>query len=148
MKKFTLIDKAFILKTTTLFHELELDLLLPIADKLTLVSFDSGDAIFNIGADAHRMYFIIKGNISMKDASNNTLAALGPNDFFGDESLFSEQPRAYNAICQTDVTLLALSKTNLLTIISESPAVAIGLLNAYASATPYRTIRTIKPGKI
>lgn len=138
MKRLTLIDKAFILKASPLFAQLDLDLLLPIADKLSLINCSNGDIIFDYGEEAHRMYFTAKGHVAILDKSGATLALLGPNDFFGDEALFSEQPRGYVAKCQTDATLLALSKTNLLTIISECPAVATGLLQTYAATTPFR----------
>lgn len=138
MKRLTLIDKAFILKSSPLFAQLDLDLLLPIADKLSIIDCDKDDQIFTIGDDAHRMYFTVKGSVFIRDQQHNTLATLGPNDFFGDEALFSENQRAYEAVCASDSVLLALSRTNLFTIISECPTVAIGLLNAYASTTPFR----------
>lgn len=138
MKRLTLLDKAFILKSSPLFAQLDLDLLLPIADKLSLILCDAGDVIFSIGEDAQRMYFTVKGNVAIVNKEEKVLAQLGPNDFFGDESLFSEQPRAYEAKCQTNAVLLGLSRTNLLTIISEAPTVATGLLQAYASTTPFR----------
>lgn len=141
MKRLTLLDKAFILKSSPLFAQLDLDLLLPIADKLNLINCSSGDTIFSIKEDAHRMYFIVKGMVAMLDHHGNPLASIGPNEFFGDEALFSEQPRAYEAKCQSDTVLLGLSRTNLLTIISECPTVAVGLLNAYASTTPFRLRR-------
>lgn len=138
MKRYTLIDKAFLIKKTALFEQLDLDLLLAIADKLTLAHFDKGDLIFNHNEEAHRMYFIVKGSVSILDKNQVQLASLGPEDFFGDESIFSEKPRGYTATCQEDTILLSLSRTNLLTIISECPSVAVGLLQAYTSTTPFR----------
>lgn len=138
MNKLTLIDRAFFLKRTPLFSMLDLDLVLAIADKLQVVSFDAGQPIFGISEDAHRLYLIVKGTIEIRDKSGEVLAILGADDFFGDESLFSEKPRGYEAIAKTDAIVLALSKTNLLTIISECPSVAVGLLQAYTSMTPFR----------
>lgn len=138
MKKISLIDKAFILKNTPLFSKLDLDLLLPIADKLAFADFDQDDVIFSLSEEAHRMYFIVKGRVAIKDASKKMIAKLSVADFFGDESIFNEQPRGYEATCLENTRLLALSKTNLLTIISECPSVAIGLLQAYTLMTPFR----------
>src|SRR5688572_17992780 len=97
MKKLTLIDKAFILKKTPMFASLDLDLLLPIADKLVVVHFNESDEIFCVKDEAKRMYFIAKGTVELRDQQQTPLANLHPNDFFGDEALFSEKPRAYNA---------------------------------------------------
>lgn len=138
MKRLTLVDKAFFLKKTVLFSALDLDLLLAIADKLSLVSFDEGRKIFGIGEEAFRMYFIVKGTVEIRDAKHTVLAELADEEFFGDEAMFNEKPRSYDAISKTDTVLLALSRTNILTIISECPSVAVGFLQAYTSNTSFR----------
>lgn len=138
MKKLTLIDKAFLLKKNPLFGNLDLDLLLTISDKLGLVSFEAGETLFTPGENGQRMYFIVKGHVEIVDSKQISYCTLLPGDFFGDESLLSDFPRAYGVVCKTDVQLLTLSKTNLLTIIAECPSVAIELLEVYASQNPIR----------
>lgn len=123
-KNIGLIDKAFLLKKTPLFQNVELDAILAAADKLGLADWDPNEVIFNEGDEATRMYFIATGEV---DCGGVKLSA---PSFFGDEALFNEKPRAYTAKAVTDTLLLTLTKTNLLTIISECPAVAIGLLQA------------------
>lgn len=143
MNYLTLIDKAFLLKQTKLFEMLDLDLLLIISDKLGSVEFTAGDVIFANGEVALRMYFIVKGIVEIKSAEEKILANLHAPDFFGDEDLLSEQMRGYQAVSQTDTLLLTLSKTNLLTIISECPQVAVGLLQAYTSYNIFRPRKEI-----
>lgn len=138
MKSLTLVDKAFFLKKTTLFGALDLGLLLAIADKLSLVFFDAGKTIFGSGEDAVRMYFVVKGTVEIFNGQRQSTALLGEDDFFGDEAIFNEKARTYEAVSKTDTVLLVLSKTNLLNIISECPSVAIGFIQAYTSATPFR----------
>ncbi len=138
MKPLTLIDKAFLLKRTPLFAMLDLDLLLVISDKLETLRLDAGDQVFAISDPGTRVYFIVSGTINVEDSLGKRQIALTTPDFFGDESLFSEKPRAYHAKAQTESLLLSLSKTNLLTIISECPQVAVGLLQAYASSNQLR----------
>lgn len=142
MTKLTLIDKAFFLKRTLLFSALDLDLLLAIADKLQAVILERDQPIFGVGEEAYRMYFIAKGTVKILDSQQKPLAILNAGDFFGDESVFSEKPRGYEAVSQTECTLLALSRTNLMTIISECPSVAVGFLTAYSSMTTFRLRRT------
>lgn len=138
MKKLTLIDKAFFLKRTPLFSTLDLDLLLPIADKLGVAEFDANEAIFSLNDEGFRMYFIVSGSVEIRNSQHQVLATLSNEEFFGDESLFNDKPRAYEAIARTDTLLLSLSRTNLLTIISECPNVAVGFLQVYTSQTPLR----------
>lgn len=138
MTKLTLIDRAFFLKKTPLFGTLDLDLLLAIADKLQILPFQGGQTIFRIDEEAFRMYFIVEGVVEIHDDGQKVLAVLKEGDFFGEESFFNEQPRAYEAKTQTDCVLLGLSRTNLLTIISECPSVAVGLLQAYSLGSSFR----------
>jgi len=138
MKPLALIDRAFFLKKIPLFATLDLDLLLPIADKLGIAAYQANEHIFGINDEASRMYFIVKGTVEIRDESK-LLAILHSEDFFGDESLFNEKPRAYRALSTTETLLLSISRTNLLTIISECPTVAIGFLQAYTQTTPFRS---------
>ena len=138
MKTWTLIDKAFALKKSVLFSELDLDLLLAIGDKMNTAEFASEEIIFPIHQEAHRMYFIVDGSVIIEDELQKDLCRLQTGEFFGDEALFNDKPRAYSAKAQGNLTLLTLSKTHLLTIIQECPSVAIGLLYAYTSPIRFR----------
>lgn len=138
MRTPSLIDKAFLLKKTQLFGSLDLDLLLAVADKATLSQFESGDEIFAIGNDGNRMYLITKGSVQVLDSQRRVMASLAPGDFFGDESLFNDKPRAYYAVSTGNTQLLALSRSHLLSIISECPSVALGLLQVYTASLQFR----------
>lgn len=147
MKPLTLIDKAFLLKRTPPFSALDLDLLLTIADKLGLVVFDPGDYIFVIEEEANRMYFIVKGQVQIKGDNQDLLYTLETGDFFGEESLFNNKPRNYAAFTPVETLVLTLSRTNLYTIISECPSVAVGFLQVYTSAIPLRPFRSMEGDK-
>jgi len=141
MKLLTLIDKAFLLKRTPLFSALDLDLLLTIADKLGTVIFEPNDSAFFIDEEANRMYFIIQGQVDIRSADQNVIAKLTAGDFFGEESLFSNKLRSYSAFIPVETHLLTLSRTNLYSIISECPSVAIGFLQVYTSMMPHRPFK-------
>lgn len=141
MKRLTLIDKAFLLKKTALFSSLDLDLLLTIADKLNAVAYDAGENIFVVNEEANRLYLIYKGEVEIRDKEHRPLSKLTATDFFGEESLFNDRLRGYEAISQTDTQLMTLSRTNLFTIISECPSVAVSFLQIYTSALDFRPIK-------
>ena len=132
MKKLSLIEKAFFLKQTLLFNDLDLDLLIAIAEKMHQDLYDKNEKVFDLHQIANRMYIIAKGSVDIIDESLHTLKSLTANDFFGDESLFNEKPRGYKAICTKDSLLISLTKTNLYNIISECPSVALALLSCHA----------------
>lgn len=144
MKPLTLIEKAFLLKRTPPFSTLDLDLLLTVADKLGLVKFDPGDEIFVIGEEANRMYFIVEGQVEILSADRQLICTLRNGDFFGEESLFNNKPRAYAAFTPIETHVLTLSRTNLYTIISECPSVAVGFLQVYSSAVQFRSTKTME----
>jgi CRP/FNR family cyclic AMP-dependent transcriptional regulator len=134
----SLIEKAFFLKKVRLFNELDLELLLAIAEKLHEDDYDSGEKVFTTGQVANRIYLIVSGTVQLLDERFKLLTELTAGDYFGDESLFNEQSRGYAAICKTDALFLTLSRSHLLSIISECPSVAVALLHAYAGQLPCR----------
>jgi CRP/FNR family transcriptional regulator, cyclic AMP receptor protein len=134
----SLIEKAFFLKKVRLFSDLELELLLAIAEKLHEDDYDAGEKIFIPGQVANRIYFIEEGTVQIADERLKPFAELGRGDYFGDESLFNEQPRCYAALAKTDSLFLTLSRSNLLSIISECPSVAVSLLQTYSHQIPCR----------
>ncbi|MCB1119129.1 MAG: cyclic nucleotide-binding domain-containing protein [Chlamydiia bacterium] len=137
MKKMTLLDKALLLKQTPLFDHVDLHFLLAIADKLGRISFETDDEIFTKGDIGKQMYFIVHGHVSIR-TQNHPDTTLLPGDFFGEESLLSHHKRKYAAVAKTATILLTLSKTNLIQILSENPAVALALLEVYAEKIPNR----------
>ncbi len=138
MKHLSLIEKAFFLKKTKLFEELDLDLLLAVADKISQDIYDKGEKVFLPNQVANRIYFIAQGSVKLVGPAKENLTSLKKGDFFGDESLFNEKPRAYGAICSEDSLILTISRSHLHTIISECPSVAIALLRSFATLLPCR----------
>jgi len=138
MKQLSLIERAFFLKKTRLFSELDLESLLAVAEKLHHDDYDTEEKVFTPGQVANRIYLIVQGNVQLFCEKGQPLTDLQTGDFFGDESLFNEKPRTYSAICKTDCLFLTLSRSHLLSVISECPAVAVVLLQAYSQRFPCR----------
>lgn len=129
----SLIEQAFFLKKIKIFADLDLELLLAIAEKLHVDDYDAQEKIFIPGQVANRIYFIEKGEVEIFDKDHVFQKKLISSDYFGDESLFNEQPRGYFAECKKDSILFTLSRSHLLAIISECPSVSVALLQAFAS---------------
>ncbi len=134
----SLIEKAFFLKKLRLFNELDLEILLAIAEKLQEDDYDAEEKVFTSGQVANRIYFIAQGRVQILDERMKPILELNTGDYFGDESLFNEQPRNYTALCKTDTLFLTLSRSHLLSIISECPSVAVSLLQSYSQQLPCR----------
>jgi CRP/FNR family transcriptional regulator/CRP/FNR family cyclic AMP-dependent transcriptional regulator len=141
MRPFSLIEKAFFLKKVKLFSELDFELLLSIAEKMHDDDYDANEKVFTNGQVANRVYFIAQGTVELSDTRMKWIGELSAGEFFGDESLFNDEPRSYMAACKTDALLLTLSRSHLLSIISECPSVAVALLQSYAHALPCRLLK-------
>lgn len=133
----TLIDRALFLKRTHLFGDLDLDLLLPISDSLEELLFQATEPIFSEGQEARAVYFILSGlvKVHLSDGTHHDLAA---GELFGDEAIFNARSRGYQAIATETTRLLTISYTNLLTVLSECPSVALNLIEEYAAAVQFR----------
>ncbi|HXF28415.1 MAG TPA: cyclic nucleotide-binding domain-containing protein [Chlamydiales bacterium] len=129
----TLIEKTFLLKKCDLFSELDLDLVLAIADKAVLRELENKEMIFSEGQEAAAFYVIIQGSVVIDEE-----VTLLPFTYFGDEALFSQTNRKYSAEASGKTKCLTLSRQHLGEIILECPQVALQLLRAYAAITPYR----------
>lgn len=137
-KTLTLIDKAFFLKQTSLFDALDLDLLLSISHQMETLTFKAKSSVFLCESVAQKLYLIMEGVVELRDGQKRILTQLDPGDFFGDEALFNDRPRAYEAFCPEGTLLIALSRSHLLSILAECPTVALRLLEAYAATTDRR----------
>jgi len=144
----SLIEKAFFLKKISIFADLDLDLLLAIAEKLDEDDYDMGEKIFTYGQSANRIYFVKKGIVQICDQQMRPLSEVTLGDYFGEESLFNERPRGYTAFCKTSALFFTLSRSHLLSILSECPSVAIALIQAYSQQVMYRNRESYikKPG--
>jgi CRP-like cAMP-binding protein len=129
-----LIEKSLFLKKTRLLEKLDFDILLALSDKLEELRVNEGEHLFNIGDEATGIYFIIEGSVALQKSPRATPErSVEAFDFFGDESLFSEQKRGYCAIAEAPSRLFVLAKPYLFALLAECPQVAIELLSTYAS---------------
>lgn len=136
------IEKAFLLKKTFLFADLNLEHLLAIANKIDVQVLDKNEYIFKNKQSALHIYIVAKGNIQLLNENDQVLTELSEGDLFGDEALFNDQIHQYQAKCITKCHLLTLTKKHLTAIISECPTVAINLLEAFARQITFRHAKT------
>lgn len=134
----SLIERAFFLKKTRLFSNLDLEILLAIGEKLHEDDYDKDEKVFTPGQVANRIYILASGSVQIYGPGGNLIKELTMGDYFGDESIFNDQPRGYTATCSSDTLFFTLSRSHLLSIISECPSVAVTLLQSYSLKLPCR----------
>jgi diguanylate cyclase (GGDEF)-like protein len=100
-------------------------------------SFNNGDVIFRKEDSGYTLYSIAAGavKIAVPGAEGNEviLAILRSGQFFGELSLFDDQPRSADAVAVEQTELLALSREDLLAVLDRRPGVGFQLLKILAA---------------
>jgi CRP-like cAMP-binding protein len=91
------------------------------------VRFEAGQAIFEEGSAAERLYFIESGQVSIVRGSGSpggikAIAVLGPKEVFGEIGLISDAPRTATASAVTDVSTWMIPKSAFDEALQQSPA--------------------------
>ena len=82
MKPLSLIEKAFFLKKVKIFADLDLDLLLAVAEKLHYDEYDQNEQVFALNQAANRMYLIVQGSVQILDEQMRPLCDLTARGIF------------------------------------------------------------------
>jgi CRP-like cAMP-binding protein len=102
-----------------------------IAARTVEVAFTDGHVIARQG-EVGTGFFIIAAGGARVVRDGETIATLGPGDFFGELSVLDGQPRVAQVLAQGDTTCLALATWDLEAIINEQPSVGLALLRGLA----------------
>lgn len=117
---------------TTLFSELEGDLLADISARMVRRRYRKDSVVFVQGEYGTRCFVILTGSVKISayapDGREAVLAVLGPGDVFGELSLFDEAPRSADATAIEDAELLSLDDRALTEVVRANPEVAMSLL--------------------
>jgi CRP-like cAMP-binding protein len=123
-----LVEKTLFLKENPLFEDLDVELILPIANKAEVIYVKQNQPLFHPKEVASRLYFVVKGTVETQNEIKQVLRSVQSGEFFGVQDLFTDALRSTFAIAKEKGVLLSLSKSYLFTILSEIPSVAICLL--------------------
>jgi signal transduction histidine kinase len=125
------------LETSTLFHQLspaELDALRQIASEQL---FARGKEIFKEGDRGDGVYLVKEGTVEISGlvAPNlrHVFSSLGPGDIFGEMAVIDQKPRSACATAGTDTTVYFIPRSEILSLVERSPALALGLLREISS---------------
>lgn len=102
-----------------------------IADRIVEVTFTDGHVIARQG-EVGTGFFLIAAGGARVVRGGETIATLGPGDFFGELSVLDGQPRVAQVLAQGETTCLALATWDLEAIINEQPSVGLALLRGLA----------------
>jgi CRP/FNR family transcriptional regulator, cyclic AMP receptor protein len=104
-----------------------------IVRSVRLRGFGRGTVIFHKDDPGNQLYVILKGAVSItlpsSDGKDLVLAILSPGDFFGELSLFDEEPRSATAVAVADETqTLILPRDGFIGPLTKYPQMALQIL--------------------
>ena len=126
-----------LLKTVSLFWDLDKTELGYISDKMVSKKFESGNLIFLEESEGKNLFFVIEGSVKVtrlsKDGREVILAMLNAGDFFGEMSLLDGEARSANVIALEKTEVLSLNRDDFLVVLHDYPKIAIQLLKEMTS---------------
>jgi CRP-like cAMP-binding protein len=119
------------LADTRLFAGVDADGLDRIADRMTELDVPADRVIVRQGEIGTGFFVIVNGSVRIV-RDGETLAHLGPGEFFGEMSVLDGRPRIAQVVSDTPTTCLALASWDFEAIVAEQPSVALAILRELA----------------
>ncbi|MCC6552626.1 MAG: HEAT repeat domain-containing protein [Polyangiaceae bacterium] len=120
---YTTIEKILFLQRVPLFSRVAGDDLVALARGSIVVALQKGDLIFRQGEPGGSLYSIISGKVSLT-IDGREIAVLGPDDVFGEMSIFDREPRTSTATVAEDAELLRVSAEDFHEAVHETVEIA------------------------
>ena len=119
-------EVAVRLQSAPAFGRLPTQQLVRLAEVLEEVRLGAGDAIFAKGDEGDGIYFVYEGEVEMH-RGEEVISRTGPGAFFGELSTLDGVPRTLAARASEPTVLLRLDREELLALMENQPALAIGI---------------------
>ena len=127
----TLEHTTQLLAQTHLFAGIDADGLARIAGRMTELDVPADRVIARQGEIGTGFFVIVSGNVRVV-RDGETLAELGPGDFFGELSVLDGKPRNAQVVTTEPTTCLALASWEFEAVVREQPSVALAILRELA----------------
>jgi CRP-like cAMP-binding protein len=102
-----------------------------IAQRVVEVEFPTDHVIARQGEVGTGFFMVASGGVRVV-RDGETIAMLGPGDFFGELSVLDGQPRTAQVIATEPTVCLALASWDFEAVVREEPAVALAIMRGLA----------------
>ena len=102
-----------------------------IAKRVVEVEFPK-DAVIARQGDVGTGFFLVASGSVRVVRNGETIARIGPGDFFGELSVLDGQPRVAQVIADEPTVCLALASWDFEAVVKEEPTVALGVMRGLA----------------
>lgn len=120
-----------LLARAPLFASVDTEGIARIASRVVEVEFPKDHVIARQGDVGTGFFLVASGSVRVV-RDGETIAKLGPGDFFGELSVLDGQPRIAQVIADEPTVCLALASWDFEAVVKEQPAVALAILRGLA----------------
>lgn len=114
------------LNNVSIFSPLSEDELVKLANSSSRRVYAPGEAIVRLGQEGNSMFVIISGSVKVEvpeGTGYKTIGTLAENDFFGEMSLLTGQPRSANVVALVETEVLRIDKIGVKPIFEANPSI-------------------------
>jgi len=105
-----------------------------VSDNITNEHFEAGEIIFRQGDVGDRMYIVRAGEVEVV-REKQTLAVLGPGEYFGEMALLANLPRNATISATKPTDVLAIAKSDFTKLVTTMPEFGAGVSGAASKRT-------------
>jgi CRP/FNR family transcriptional regulator, cyclic AMP receptor protein len=124
-------DRTDLLGSCALFRGLDAGQLAALASTATEVDFGAGHVIARQGEIGTGFFIVVQGEVRVV-RDGQTIATLGPGEFFGELSVLDRQPRVAQVVATEPTRCLAIASWDFEQLLLEQPALALSIMRELA----------------
>lgn len=98
------------------------------------ILFESGETIFSQGDQSTETYQIVTGSVDIvikgDDGAEKRVAALGPDEVFGEMGIIDPAPRSATAIAREPTACMVFTADQVIEMMNSEPAQAMSLIRS------------------
>ncbi|MCR4435668.1 MAG: DUF2225 domain-containing protein [Clostridiales bacterium] len=99
--------------------------------------YSENELIFKQGDSGSEMFIILSGRVGVYSNSPGDsplkVSEMGPGEFFGEMSVFENQPRSATAVTLQEAVVLSIERDNFLEFIAQQPSMAYKIMKSLSS---------------
>lgn len=125
-----------LLRRYPIFRKIELSMLKLLCFSSELLSYETGQVIFNAGDPGDAAYVLIEGHAEVTVPTPSgplRLNMLGPHDILGEIAVFADVPRTATVTALSRLVALRIGKAQLLSVVRQNPDAALELIGILAA---------------
>lgn len=129
------LDPVELIERVPLFDGLSSDVMAELAARTQTVTFLKGDVVIGQNEKGNALYIIMRGTVEVSHEDNGTatlVASLSQGEFFGEAALLGDEVRTATVTARTSLTLLRLTRRNVLSLAEKHDEIADRLKHAHA----------------